>query len=165
MARTTQNLNVCWIGSQGWCCTVRFNVVPLKIIGRTAFFACSSLRNHLGNCLSTCVGTSAAAFFPIWMVRPAYLAPSCVSRALRRTVFACSSSAFANLKMFPAFFANAINHGSRSARLQFLRALPRTSICFPSYMSVRAGKLLPASGASQRNMPAPFNLSLESSHG
>lgn len=162
MAHTAQHLNVCGVSPQGGCCAMRFNVMPLQVVSGSAFFTVPSFCNNLRNRFSACVSSFTAAIIPFGMIDPAKSPPSRRPRAFCGAVFPGSSASFANLKRVAAFLADTINHGARFVRLEFVRASTRTSIGFPSHMSVWARELFPASGASQRDMPAPFNFSLES---
>ena len=160
MTYTTQNLDVGWVGAKRRFGAVRLDVMPLQLSICAAFFALAALFNYFCNCFSRYVRTFASATFPIWVCRT--FRHSAKLATQNGTVVASTAASFANLKLFATLFANTIKHSFLFARFKFVGARSRTSIGFASHMRVRPSKLNTASATCQRDMSAPFNLSLES---
>jgi hypothetical protein len=78
---------------------------------------------------------------------------------MNRTVFTSTATTFSNLKMFIAFFANAINHNFWSTWFKFLRARSRTRVSFSSYMAIGSSKLYATRCAFNSCMTAISNFS------
>ena len=163
VAGNAQHLNVCRVGAKARLRTVRFDVVPLQIFFAAALFALVSFANNLTYQFSTVVFSLACAALPIWVVWA--FRHSCFSAAFCRTVFTRATAPFAYFKLFFARFADTLQKGLLFARAQFLRAFSRTGVCCSSDVGVGPCKNIFASGTCQSSVPAPFNCSLEFSHG
>ena len=165
MTLHTQHLNVGGISPQTWFCTMRFNVMSLQVFCAVAFFALAFLCNNLGNYFSAVMFAFASATIPFWMVStPHFFAPR-FCQAGYRTILSCTAPSFTHFELFSARFADTLQQSFWFARTQFLRTWFRTSMSSSSDMRVWTCKNFAARSARQCGMPAPFNNSLEFSHG
>lgn len=165
MARTAQNLNVCRISPQAWCCAVRFNVMALKAIFGAALFALSALVNNIRYCLSACIRPFAGSAIPLGVIFSSEFPSPGGRHARHRAILSSSSAAFSDLKRFAALFAFAVDQRLGSFGFEFVRAFTRARSCFSSHMSVRSSKFFATRKASHGYMPASLNFSLETCHG
>lgn len=163
MASHTQNLNVGWIRPQTWLCAVRFNMVALQIFCAITFFTLALFCNDLGDYFSAAIFALASATIPFWMGGAFWHSRLCTTCC--GAVFACAAIAFSNLKRFTTCFTYTIKQCFCFFWAQFVRTRMRTSVCFTTDMCVGPHKFDTANRACKNTMPAPFNFSLEITHG
>ena len=160
VAYYTQYLNVRRISPEAGCRTVRFDMVPLQVFLFTAFCAFATFFYQLLDGFAAAVTAFTNAVVPFMVRCTTHSSTPCRRHARNRAVFPCTAVSLPNLKMFPTLLARTIQHSFGFSWPKFLRAVSRTSVCFPPHMRVRANKRSTARGTSKGYVAAPFDLSL-----